>query len=101
MKIKKFQQGGSADASQGQGQDPNAQQGGQSAQGAQQGQDPQAQIQQMSQQIIQQLGPQASMILAQTIMQMLQGAQGQGGGQPQGSPTYQRKGGKLVLINRK
>jgi hypothetical protein len=41
------------------------------------------------------------MILAQTIMQMLQGAQGQGGGQPQGQPQYQRRGGKLVLIGRK
>jgi len=65
------------------------------------GQAPQAggaeeQIAQMAQQIIEQLGPEAAAMLAQVIMEMLQGA---GGGAPQ-EPTYARKGGKLVLLRK-
>lgn len=73
---------------------------------AQSGPGPEEQIAQMAQQIIEQLGPEAAAMLAQIIMQMLQGAQGaQGGGgeqaSPQGEPVYARKGGKLVMLGRK
>jgi hypothetical protein len=54
---------------------------------------PEEQIMQMAQQIIQQLGPEASAMLAQVIMDMLQG-----GGAPQEAPVYARKGAKLVRI---
>lgn len=86
MKIKRFQEGGQA---------PAAPQGGEQA-----GPGPEEQIMQMAQEIIQQLGPEAAAVLAQAIMEMLQGG---GGGEaaPQGEPTYQRKGGKLVMVGRK
>ena len=81
------------------------QEGGASApeQGQPQGGGPEEQLAQMAQEIIQQMGPEAAAMLAQMIMQMLQGAQGEQGGAPeaQGQPTYQRKGGKLVFVGRK
>lgn len=79
MKIKRFQQGGEA-----------PQPGGQPG--------PEEQIMQMAQQIIQQLGPEASAALAQVIMEMLQG----GGAQqaPQQGPVYAKKGGKLVVVSK-
>ena len=52
----------------------------------------------MAQQIVQQLGPEAAAMLAEMIMQMLQGG---GGEQPQGQPAFQRQGGKLVMIGRR
>lgn len=66
--------------------------------GQPQGGGPEEQLAQMATQIVQQLGPEASAMLAQMIMQMLQGAQQE---QPTGQPQYQRKGGKLVFIGRK
>ena len=86
--IKKFQEGGAAPETaqeQTQGQ-PSGQQGG-----------PEAQVAQMAQQIIQQLGPEAAALLAQAIVQMLQGAQGQQGG----APAYAKKGAKLVKVTKK
>jgi protein subunit release factor A len=77
MKVKRLQEGGQV-----------APQGG----GAEE------QVAQMAQQIIQQLGPEAAAMLAQMILEMLQGA---GGQEAQGEPMYARKGGKLVLIGRK
>lgn len=61
--------------------------------GAPQGGDPMEQIYQMAGEIVQQLGPDAAAMLAQAIMEMLQG----GGAQPapQGEPVYKR-GGKLI-----
>ena len=91
MKIKKFQVGGSAPAEQ---TAPAETQGG--AQGA----NPEEQLAQMATQIVDSLGPEAAAALAQMIMQMLQGA-GAEGGAPAGQPTYQRKGGKLVMIGRR
>lgn len=87
MKIKKFQEGGAAPAPE-QGMAPGAEQGGAGAE---------EQIAQMAQAIIQQVGPEGAALLAQVIMQMLQG-----GGQPQEGqqPTFQRKGGKLVQISK-
>ena len=79
MKVKKFQQGGAAPA-------PAPEQGGQP--GAEE------QLAQMAQQIVEQLGPEAAAMLAQIIMEMLQG-----GGQPQPQPTFQRKGGTLKRKN--
>lgn len=90
MKVKFLQQGGAA---------PEAAPGG-----AQQGgPGPEEQIMQMAQQIVQQLGPEAAAMLAQVIMQMLQGGQGGEGGAEQAAPApaYQKKGGKLVKVTRK
>ena len=57
------------------------------------------QIAQMAQQIIQQMGPEAAAMLAQIIIEMLQGGgagapQGAVGEQPEGEPVF-RKGGKI------
>jgi len=57
---------------------------------------PEEQIMQMAQQIIQQVGPEGAAMLAQAIMEMLQG-----GGAPQEAPVYAKKGGKLVRVARK
>lgn len=56
-----------------------------------------AQLQQMAQQIIQQLGPDAAAALAQMIMEMLQGAGAPEAGTPaeEGQPVY-RNGGALL-----
>lgn len=56
---------------------------------------PEEQLMQMAQEIIQQLGPEAAAMLAQAIMEILQGA---GGGVPAEAPVYARKGGKLVRV---
>ena len=77
MKVKKLQQGGEAA--------PQA--------APQQGGSPEQQIMQMAQEIIGQLGPEAALMLAEAITQMAQ--------QAQTPPTYQRKGGKLVLKGKK
>lgn len=88
MKILKFQEGGAA---------PAPQEGGAPAG---QGGNPEEQLAKMAQQIIQQLGPEASAMLAQMLAQMLQEMQGgQGGGE--GQPVYAKKGGKLVMTGRK
>lgn len=50
------------------------------------------QVAMMAEQIVTELGPEGAAMLAEMIMQMLQG----GAEQPQ--PTYQRKGGKLVRV---
>lgn len=57
-----------------------------------------AQVQEMAMQIIQQLGPDAAAMLAQAIMEILQG-----GGQeqlppPEQQPVYQRLGGRIQRI---
>jgi len=85
MKLKSFQQGGAVPAPEGAPAQPQA--------GAEE------QLAQMAQQIVQQLGPEAAAMLAQMIVQMLEGAAQQPA--PEGQPTYQRKGGKLVKIGRK
>jgi len=96
MIVKKLQMGGPAPEAAPQGGAPAPEQGGQP-----QGGGPEEQIAAMAQQIIQQLGPEASAMLAQIIMQMLQGAAGGGEEASQGEPVYAKKGGKLVLIGRK
>jgi len=92
MKIKKFQEGGMAPA-------PEAAPEG-APQGAPQGGGPEEQIAAMAQQIVEQLGPEAAAMLAEAIMQMLQGG-GQPQQAPQGEPVYAKQGGKLVLIGRR
>lgn len=82
MKFKKFQMGGAAPAPE---------------QGAPQG-GPEEQLAMMAQQIIEQMGPEAAAMLAQIIMEMLQSGAAQSA---PAQPTFQRKGGKLVLIGRK
>jgi hypothetical protein len=83
MKVKFLQQGGQAP----EGQAAPAQGGA-----------PEEQIAQMAQQIIEQVGPEGAAMLAQIIMQMLEGAAQQA---PQGQPVMQRNGGKLQLVGRK
>ena len=60
---------------------------------APQGGDPMEQVYQMAAEIVQQLGPDAAAMLAQAIMEMLQGGEAQPA--PQGEPVY-KKGGKLI-----
>ena len=60
------------------------------------------QLYQMAQEIVQQMGPEVAMMLAQAIVEIVQG--GQGGGQeempaPEQQPVY-RKGGQLVYGRR-
>ena len=85
MKVRKFQEGGPAPAPAPEG-------------GAPQGAAPEEHLAQMAQAIVQQLGPEAAAMLAEMIMQMLQGAPAE---EPQGQPAFQRKGGKLVMIGRR
>lgn len=65
---------------------------------------PEEQLMMMAEEIINQLGPEAAMMLAEAIAQMLQGG---GGGEPgmeqpmpEEQPMYQRKGGRLVRLPR-
>jgi len=75
MIVKKLQMGGPAPEAAPQGGAPAPEQGGQA-----QGGGPEEQIAAMAQQIVEQLGPEAAAMLAEMIMQMLQGA---GGGRSQ------------------
>ena len=82
MKVKKFQEGGEVvDPQMQQMQQETPQEGVPS---------PEEQLMAVAQDIILQMGPEAAAMLAQIIMEMLQG-----GGQPQPQPTFQRKGGTL------
>ena len=86
--VRKFQDGGSAMPAQ--SMDEQAQPIEQSAP---QNQNPEEQLVAIAQYIIQQMGPEAAAMLAQIIMEMLQGA-----AQPQ-QPTFQRRGGSLGRKN--
>lgn len=81
-KVGRFQEGGAMPASE-----------AAPVEAAPQGGDPMEQIYQMAAEIVQQLGPDAAAMLAQAIMEMLQG--GGAGVAPQGEPVY-KKGGKLI-----
>ena len=82
-RTQKFQEGGAMPA-------PEAA----PAEAAPQGGDPMEQVYQMATEIVQQLGPDAAAMLAQAIMEMLQGG-GAEAAAPQGEPVY-KKGGKLI-----
>lgn len=84
MKVKKFQEGGAMAPDPGMAPEGGAPAGGPG---------PEEQLMQMAQEIIQQLGPEAAAMLAQAIMEMLQGAAA-----PAEAPVYARKGGKLVRV---
>lgn len=92
-KVGKFQEGGQMPAG-----DPSMQGGAPMEQeAAMAGGDEQAMMQQlaqMAQQIIQQIGPDGAAMLAQIIMEMLQGGQAPVGEQPEGEPVF-KKGGKI------
>ena len=81
MIIKKFQEGGATPAAPAQ-----APQGGEEQM--------MQQLAQMAQEIIQQLGPDAAAMLAQVIMEMLQGAQQEVGAVPE-EQQFMRCGGKI------
>ena len=81
MIIKKFQEGGAAPVAPAQ-----APQGGEEQM--------MQQLAQMAQEIIQQLGPDAAAMLAQVIMEMLQGAQQEVGAVPE-EQQFMRCGGKI------
>lgn len=53
------------------------------------------QLMQIAQEIIGQMGPEGAAMLAEIILQMVQGM-----GQPQEQPTFQRRGGKLVMVRK-
>lgn len=77
-------------------QDPNAQ-APMEQEAGQVGADQDAMIQQLSQmaaQVIQSVGPEAAALLAQIIMEMLQGGQAPVSGPQEGEPIF-KKGGKL------
>lgn len=92
-KVGKFQDGGAIPAG-----DPSMQ--GEAQMGAEMQRaagDEQAMIQQLSQmaaQVIQSVGPEAAALLAQIIMEMLQGGQTPVGEPQEGEPIF-KKGGKL------
>ena len=80
------------------------QEGGEMPTGApQEGQpSPEDQIVQVAQELLSKIGPEGCMMLIQVLGQMLQeGAAQQGGGEPQGQPVMQRRGGRLTLVSRK
>ena len=81
MQIKRYQEGGAAPAAPAQ-----APQGGEEQM--------MQQLAQMAQEIIQQLGPDAAAMLAQVIMEMLQGAQQEVGAVPE-EQQFMRCGGKI------
>ena len=95
MKVKKFKMGGQVAPEGGQ---PGMAQNAQAEPGMEQAGGPEDQIAQMAMQIVSQLGPEASAMLAQMIMQVLEQS---AGAAPQGEPVYAKKGGKLVMIGRK
>lgn len=85
MKVKKFQMGGEVAPQQA------------PAQGG-----PEEQIVQMAQEIVGQLGPEAAMMLADAIVQLVNSsAQQAPPAASQGQPMYQRQGGKLIFKGRK
>ena len=81
MQIKRYQEGGAAPAAPAQ-----APQGGEEQM--------MQQIAQMAQEIIQQIGPDAAAMLAQVIMEMLQGAPQEVGAAPE-EQQFMRCGGKI------
>lgn len=87
MYIKKFQEGGAAPVEAAPAQENPQDQMMQ-------------QLAQMAQEIIQQVGPEAALALAQMIMQLLQEAQPVGGEQPQ-EQQFMRCGGKIRKKARK
>ena len=93
MKVKKFQMGGGmAPAPEGapqEGMEP----GVAPQEGAPQGGSPEDQLAEMAMAVVQQLGPEAAGLLADAIMQIIQGA-----GQQSQQPQFARKGGKLTRI---
>lgn len=91
MRIKRFQEGG-AMAPEEAGMAP--EQGGAPMGAPEQGGDPTAQLQQMAQQIIEAIGPDAAMALAQMIIEMLQG--GGAAGAPEQGAGMMRNGGRLA-----
>ena len=84
MKVKKLQMGGEM------APQPAQTQGG-----------PEEQIVQMAQEIVGQLGPEASMMLADAIVQLVNSSAQQAPPASQGQPMYQRQGGKLIFKGRK
>ena len=91
--VKKFQQGGEMEGQplpEQMAAEQQAAQGGETVEGG----NPEEQLMAVAQDIILQMGPKMAAMLAQIIMEMLQG-----GGQPQPQPTFQRKGGTLKRKN--
>ena len=91
--VKKFQQGGEMEGQplpEQMAAEQQAAQGGETVEGG----NPEEQLMAVAQDIISQMGPEMAAMLAQIIMEMLQG-----GGQPQPQPTFQRRGGTLRRKN--
>lgn len=84
MKVKKFQEGGMAP-------EQAASMGGAPVQGGEQA-NPEEQLAQIAQEIISQMGPEAAAMLAQIILQMLQG------GAQQEQPVFAKLGTKIHRV---
>ncbi len=87
MKIKRFQEGGAAPAP---AEQAPAQPDEQMVQ----------QLAQMAQEIIQQLGPDAAAMLAQILMEMLQGGAQQPVGEVPQEQQFMRRGGKIEKVSK-
>jgi len=90
LNVKKFQEGGMAPEAAPQEAPQAAPQEAPEAGGQE---EMMAQLQEVAASIIQQMGPEAAMILAQMIVEMVQG----GAAQP-AQPAMARRGGKLVRL---
>lgn len=93
MRIRKFQEGGAPMPQEGQPMEQPMEEG-QPMEQPQQAGGQEEQLVQVAQQIIEQMGPEAAMMLVDILTQMLQ--QGQA---PQEQPVMQRMGGRLVRRN--
>lgn len=100
MRVKrKFQMGGEMPEEEmmDPGMEPGVEPGMEPGMEEEMGGSPEEQLTMMAEEIVGQLGPEAAMMLAEAIAQMVQGG---GGGQPmpQEEPAYARRGGKLVRL---
>lgn len=88
--IKRYQTGGEMPEG-----EPQGQPAPQDVQAAGQDEQMMQQLAQLAQQLISEIGVEGAAMLAQIIMEMLQGAQQEVSGQPQGEVGFQRRGGKI------
>ena len=94
VRSRKFQMGGPMPEEQMMQEEQMAQEGAPQEGGM--GGSPEEQLIMMAEEIVSQLGPEAAMMLAEAIAQMVQG--GVEEPMPQEAPAYARRGGKLVPI---
>lgn len=103
MKVNYFQQGGMmpqedpyAEGGMEPGMDPGMGMEPEMGPEGDMGGSPEEEILMMAEEIINQVGPEVAMMLAEAIAMIVQ--QGGGGGMPQEEPVYARKGGRLQRV---